>query len=190
MPATRFRSPTARPRKIGPGIVRQADPAHRRGRSSCAPPAAMDAVRKLVNVDKVNVVLGEYSSGRTLPTGQFTNENKVVHVSIGANSPTLRKVGPYFFNAIGLAELAGPAADHARAGRDRRQDARHAVPEQSLWRGRRDRDLRSRGQDGRQMRLEGALRGAEDRLPAGASPARRRPSPMPCSSSPMARTRH
>jgi branched-chain amino acid transport system substrate-binding protein len=72
------------------------------------PPAAMDAVRKLVNVDKVNVVLGEYSSGRTLPTGQFTNENKVIHISIGANSPTLRDVGPYFFNAIGLATAQAP----------------------------------------------------------------------------------
>ncbi len=70
--------------------------------------AAMDAVRKLVNVDAVHVVLGEYSSGRTLPTGQFTNENGIVHISIGANSPMLREVGPYFFNAIGLASLQGP----------------------------------------------------------------------------------
>jgi branched-chain amino acid transport system substrate-binding protein len=68
----------------------------------------MDAVRKLINVDQVAVVLGEYSSGRTLPTGQFTNENSVVHISIGANSPTLRDVGPYFFNAIGLATAQGP----------------------------------------------------------------------------------
>lgn len=73
------------------------------------PPAAMDAVRKLVNIDKVAVVLGEYSSGRTQPTGQFTNENKVVHISIGANAPTLRDIGPYFFDAIGLATAEGPA---------------------------------------------------------------------------------
>lgn len=72
------------------------------------PAAAMDAVRKLVNVDKVAVVLGEYSSGRTLPTGQFTNENRVIHISIGANSPTLRDIGPYFFSAIGLATAQGP----------------------------------------------------------------------------------
>ncbi|MFQ5973019.1 MAG: ABC transporter substrate-binding protein [Alphaproteobacteria bacterium] len=69
--------------------------------------AAMDAVRKLVEVDNVAIVLGEYSSGRTLPTGQFTNENKVVHISIGANSPMLREVGPYFFDIIGLASLQG-----------------------------------------------------------------------------------
>jgi len=70
--------------------------------------AAMDAVRKLVNVDGVSVVIGEYSSGRTLPTGQFTNENKVIQISTGANSPTLRDIGPYFMSAIGLAGAQGP----------------------------------------------------------------------------------
>jgi branched-chain amino acid transport system substrate-binding protein len=73
------------------------------------PASAMDAVRKLVNVDKVPVVIGEYSSGRTLPTGQFTNENKVIQISTGANSPTLRDIGPYFHSAIGLATAQGPA---------------------------------------------------------------------------------
>lgn len=72
------------------------------------PPAAMDAVRKLVNVDGVSVVIGEYSSGRTLPTGQFTSENKVIQISTGANSPTLRDVKPYFMSAIGLATAQGP----------------------------------------------------------------------------------
>ncbi len=73
------------------------------------PPAAMDAVRKLVDTDHVPVVLGEYSSGRTQPTGQFTNENKVIQIGTGANAPTLRDVGPYFFDAIGLATAEGPA---------------------------------------------------------------------------------
>jgi branched-chain amino acid transport system substrate-binding protein len=72
------------------------------------PAAAMDAVRKLVNVDKVPIVIGEYSSGRTLPTGQFTNENRVLQISTGANSPALRDIGPYFFSAIGLATAQGP----------------------------------------------------------------------------------
>jgi branched-chain amino acid transport system substrate-binding protein len=72
------------------------------------PQSAMDAVRKLVEVDQVSVVLGEYSSGRTLPTGQFTNESGVPHISIGANAETLREIGPYFFNAIGLSGQQGP----------------------------------------------------------------------------------
>ncbi|WP_159587265.1 ABC transporter substrate-binding protein [Chelativorans xinjiangense] len=77
--------------------------------SESRPQAAMDSVRKLVNVDNVSVVLGEYSSGLTLPTGQFINENGVVQISIGANSPKLRDVGPFFFDMIGLATLQGSA---------------------------------------------------------------------------------
>ncbi len=73
------------------------------------PQSAMDGVRKLVNVDEIPVVLGEFSSGITVPTGQFTNRNEVVHISVGATSPKLRDIGPYFFNAIGLDDLAGEA---------------------------------------------------------------------------------
>lgn len=73
------------------------------------PQSAMDAVRKLVNVNKVAVVIGEFSSGITVPTGQFTNENEVIQISVGATSPKLRDIGPYFFNAIGLDDLAGEA---------------------------------------------------------------------------------
>ena len=73
------------------------------------PQSAMDGVRKLVNVNKVPVVIGEFSSGITVPTGQFTNGNEVVQISVGATSPKLRDIGPYFFNAIGLDDLAGEA---------------------------------------------------------------------------------
>lgn len=84
--------------------------------SESRPAAAMDAVRKLVTVDNVPVVLGEYSSGRTLPTGQFTNENGIVQISTGANSPMLRDIGPFFFNMIGLVTKEGePMVDLAQA---------------------------------------------------------------------------
>ncbi len=94
-------------RRIGPGLLGQPVQLIIEDDESRAA-AAMDAVRKLVNVDKVAIVIGEYSSGKTLPTGQWTNENKVVHISIGANSPKLRDIGPYFFSTIGLASLQGP----------------------------------------------------------------------------------
>ncbi len=71
------------------------------------PKAAMDSTRKLVNVDKVPVVLGEFSSGVSVPTGQFTNEYKVIQVPIGSTSPKLRDIGPSLFNAIGLDNLMG-----------------------------------------------------------------------------------
>ena len=94
-------------RRIGPGLLgKEVELVVEDDESRAL--AAMKAVRKLVNVDKVAIVIGEYSSGKTMPTGQWTNENKVVHISIGANSPKLRDIGPYFFSTIGLASLQGP----------------------------------------------------------------------------------
>lgn len=71
------------------------------------PKAAMDAVRKLINVDKVPAILGEFSSGVSVPTGQFTNSNQVIQISIGSTSPKVRDVGPFMFNSIGLDDLMG-----------------------------------------------------------------------------------
>jgi branched-chain amino acid transport system substrate-binding protein len=93
--------------KLGPGLL--GSPVTLSVEDSQSDPkAAMDAVRKLVEVDKVPVVLGEYSSGLTLPTGQYTNKNKIVQISIGANSPMLRDIGPYFFDMIALNNVEGP----------------------------------------------------------------------------------
>src|SRR5690625_2712144 len=45
------------------------------GDTESRPASALDAVRKLVNVDKVPIVLGVLSSGVCVPTGDFTNES-------------------------------------------------------------------------------------------------------------------
>lgn len=95
------------PVKVGPGLLGEPLTLIVEDDES-RPPAAMDAVQKLVNVDGVSVVIGEYSSGRTLPTGQFTSENNVIQISTGANSPMLRDVKPYFMSSIGLATAQGP----------------------------------------------------------------------------------
>ena len=71
------------------------------------PASAMDATRKLVNVDDVPVVVGEFSSGISVPTGQFTNKNQTVQISVGSTSPKLADIGPYMFNAIGLDDIMG-----------------------------------------------------------------------------------
>src|SRR5699024_7997560 len=55
------------------------------------PESAVDAVRKLVNVDKVPLVLGVLSSGVCVPTGPFTNKNKVVQIAAACTSPKLRE---------------------------------------------------------------------------------------------------
>ncbi len=67
----------------------------------------MDAVHKLVEVNKVSLILGAYSSGISLPTGQWTNSKKVIQISEASTSPKLREIGPYFFNVIGLDEVMG-----------------------------------------------------------------------------------
>ncbi|MFT0533899.1 ABC transporter substrate-binding protein [Castellaniella hirudinis] len=73
------------------------------------PASALDAMRKLVNVDKVPVVLGVLSSGVCVPTGQFAQQAKVVEICSSSTSPELRKIGPYLFSTMGLDDLMGRA---------------------------------------------------------------------------------
>jgi len=67
----------------------------------------MDAVHKLVEINKVPLIVGAYSSGISLPTGQWTNSKKVIQIAEASTSPKLRDIGPYFFNIIGLDEVMG-----------------------------------------------------------------------------------
>jgi branched-chain amino acid transport system substrate-binding protein len=67
----------------------------------------MDAVHKLVEINKVPLIVGAYSSGISLPTGQWTNSKKVIQIGVASTSPKLREIGPYYFNIIGLDEVMG-----------------------------------------------------------------------------------
>ena len=75
--------------------------------SESRPKGGMDAAHKLVEVNKVPVIVGAYSSGISLPTGEYTNAQKVVQIGVASTSPGLRKIGPYYFNAIGLDDIIG-----------------------------------------------------------------------------------
>lgn len=79
------------------------------GDGQSEPTAAVNATHKLVDVNKVPLVLGAYSSGSSLPMGQYTNAQHVIQISIGSSSPALRDVGPYFFDMLGLDNLMGAA---------------------------------------------------------------------------------
>lgn len=68
------------------------------------PKSGLDAVHKLVDVDKVPVVLGAYFSSISLPTGKYTNSQGVVQIT-WSTSPALREVGPYFFDVCATDEL-------------------------------------------------------------------------------------
>jgi branched-chain amino acid transport system substrate-binding protein len=66
---------------------------------------ALNAARKLVTVDKVPVVIGEYSSGITLPMAQYIVKEGVAHINIASTSVKIRELGATSFNLIGLENL-------------------------------------------------------------------------------------
>ncbi|MDI1251598.1 ABC transporter substrate-binding protein [Thermomonas sp.] len=73
-------------------------------------PTALDGAKKLVTVNKVPVVLGEYSSGITIPTAQYLVNEGVSHVNIGSSSPKVRSIGEGSFSVIGLDDVSAKFA--------------------------------------------------------------------------------
>jgi branched-chain amino acid transport system substrate-binding protein len=65
-------------------------------------PTALDAAKKLVSVNAVPVVVGEFSSGITLPVGQYVVREGRVHINIASSSGRLRAIGEGSFGVIGL----------------------------------------------------------------------------------------
>ncbi|OZI70878.1 ABC transporter substrate-binding protein [Bordetella genomosp. 12] len=74
------------------------------------PTTALGAARKLISVDKVPVVLGEYSSGITLPMAQYVVGEKTTHMNIASTSVKVRELGPLSFNLVGLEDRGGEFA--------------------------------------------------------------------------------
>lgn len=72
---------------------------------------ALDAARRLTDVSKVPLVMGEFSSGVTIPMGQYLVKQGDVHINIGSSSPAVAKIGNGSYSVIGLDNLsAGFAA--------------------------------------------------------------------------------
>lgn len=69
--------------------------------------SAIQAAQKLVNVDNVDVVIGEYSSGNSIPMQQFLQEQGVVGVNTGSSSGQMAHNGDLQFSTIGLDHVAG-----------------------------------------------------------------------------------
>ena len=74
------------------------------------PPSALDAAKKLVTVDKVPVVLGEFSSGNTIPIGQYVTQEGRVHINFGSSSGLVRSLGEGSFSTIGLDNVSAKFA--------------------------------------------------------------------------------
>lgn len=58
---------------------------------------AVAAARKLIEQDKVQVIMGSGSSSKSLAIGPIINDAKVVQISSISTAPDLNKIGPYFF---------------------------------------------------------------------------------------------
>ena len=69
--------------------------------------AAIQAAKKLVSVSHVPAVIGEYSSGNSIPMQQYLQSAGVVGVNPGSSSIELRDTGSRQFSTIGLDDVAG-----------------------------------------------------------------------------------
>jgi branched-chain amino acid transport system substrate-binding protein len=69
--------------------------------------AAIQAGKKLVSVSDVPAVIGEYSSGNSIPMQQYLQSAGIVGVNPGSSSIELRDTGSLQFSTIGLDDVAG-----------------------------------------------------------------------------------
>ncbi len=65
--------------------------------SKCNPKDGNAAAQKLINVDKVKVIIGGACSGETLGAAPITEANKVILFSPSATSPDITKAGDFVF---------------------------------------------------------------------------------------------
>lgn len=63
---------------------------------------AIDAATKLVTVNQVPLVIGEYSSGNTIPLGEYLVQQQVVHINPASTSGLVRDIGDTSFSLVGL----------------------------------------------------------------------------------------
>jgi branched-chain amino acid transport system substrate-binding protein len=66
----------------------------------CNSKDAADAANKLVNVDKVQVIIGGVCSGETLAAAPIAEKNKVVLISSCSSAPKITEAGDYIFRVF------------------------------------------------------------------------------------------
>ena len=74
-----------------------------------SPTAAVNAVQKLVNVDKVIALCGPMTSGGTLASFKSADEAKVVFVTPTATSPKVSGASPYLYRGCSRIDLQAKA---------------------------------------------------------------------------------
>ncbi len=74
-----------------------------------SPTAAVNAVKKLVDVDKVVALVGPMTSGATLASYKIADEAKVVFITPTATSPKVSGASPYLFRGCSQLGTQGKA---------------------------------------------------------------------------------
>ena len=82
--------------------------------SKCNPKDGNAAAQKLVNIDKVRVIIGGVCSSETLAAAPITEANKVILISPSATSPDITNAGDLVFRVASSDAYAGiVASDYA-----------------------------------------------------------------------------
>jgi branched-chain amino acid transport system substrate-binding protein len=68
--------------------------------SKYEPKAAVSAVRKLIDIDKVNYIVGPYSSAEVEASAPLAEDNHVIMIVPGAQSESISRLGDYVFRLI------------------------------------------------------------------------------------------
>lgn len=77
-----------------------------------SPKDAVSAFQKLVDVDKLNIVVGDVLSSTTLAMAPLAQRKKVLLFAPGASNPALRNAGKYFFRNWVSDDFDGKAMAH------------------------------------------------------------------------------
>ena len=82
--------------------------------SKCNPKDSNAAAQKLINIDKVKVIIGGVCSGETLGAAPIAEQNKVILISPASTSPDITKAGDFVFRVSPSDAYAGVvASDYA-----------------------------------------------------------------------------
>ncbi len=76
---------------------------------SCDPKKAASAVQKLIEVDKVDVLISGVCSGPTLAAAPIAESHKIVMLALAATSPAITTIGDYTFRTSASSEIIAPA---------------------------------------------------------------------------------
>lgn len=73
------------------------------------PAKAAEAARKLIDIDKVQVIIGGVSSSETLAIAPYAEKSKVVMISPSSTNPKITEAGEYIFRVVPSDLLQGEA---------------------------------------------------------------------------------